>query len=87
MRTLEDAKRDLLIMLPHLRYAVETAALEGTVELGVLSTKPDGSGRLQCRFEAPGFVEDLALLLGAGPMTAEDRQEAAAQSIVDQFTK
>ena len=87
MRTLEDAKKDLMTLLPHLRYAVETAAKEGAVQLGILATKPDGSGRVVVQMEAPGFVEDLALILGAGPFTKEDRQEAAAQCIVDQFTK
>lgn len=87
MRTVEEAKKDLTSLLPFLRYAVEQAAKEGEVGLGILSTKPDGNGRITARLNAPGFVEDLALLLDAGPFTDEQRREAAAQDIVNIFTK
>ncbi len=83
--TLEEAKEKIKQVLPYLRVAVEDAAKKGRPQLGVLAVNDDGSGTVVCQLEAPEFFEDLALVIGVGPLTKEQRLEAGAQWIFDLF--
>lgn len=63
-----DAARErLLELMPHLRVALEMAAIEmpgGKVELGVIVSGEEGNGRITCRFSGADFLDDLAAALG-----------------------
>lgn len=85
----EELRKKMLLVLPHLRFAVEEAAAKaagsGTVEFGVLLRNADGSGRVLASFRGAEFIEDLATLLGAGPLTDEERQDAKAEKLLSEF--
>lgn len=83
--TQEEAKEKILLALPYMRHAVEKAAAEGSVEVGILATQPSGAGRIVARFQAAEFFEDLATALGVGELTEAERLDAKAQAIVDAF--
>lgn len=72
MRTADDAKHDLLLVIKHVRYAVEEAKTKGQAMLGVLSVQPNGGGKIECRFDS-AFLDDVALLIGAPELTDSDR--------------
>jgi hypothetical protein len=60
------AQASLAAFLPHLKIACEMAKIEVPgckVELGVIGTKPDGSGQIVARFELTEFIADLEKLL------------------------
>ena len=85
---IEEARQRVLQVIPHLRYAMKDAAKEagegGTVEIGILAVKHDGSGgRVVCRFNAGEFWEDLALVVNAPRQTEESEMDAKAQQLVD----
>lgn len=75
---IEALKEKMLAGLPYLRIAAMKAKVNGTVMLGILSVNPDGSGQITARFEAQEFFEDLAAILGAGPITEEQHFDANA---------
>jgi len=78
-KTRDDATRDLLSALPYFRKAVaDVRAKGGKVQLGVLSTNADGSGKIEMRFDADEFFDDLALILNAPPQTEKDDMAARA---------
>lgn len=77
MKTIDQAKADLLTVLRHLRFAVEEAQKNGAVKLGILSVRSDGGGKIECRFDSD-FLDDLALVIDAQPMTEQDRMDARA---------
>jgi hypothetical protein len=77
MRTVEEAKRDLLAIMPYLRFAIEEANKGGRARLGILREDVEGGGKIECRFSCE-FLEDVALLIEAPPMTEEDRLKAKA---------
>ena len=79
------ARERLLQALPYFRYAAESAAKEGRVELGILAVKEDGGGRVCCQFAAEDFFKDLALVLGAPDQTEEDTLEAKATELMDRL--
>lgn len=81
-KTIEQIKQDLLIALPHFRYAVDQAKKEGTVKLGILTNRPDGTGRVVTSFECDEFFDDIATLIGAPPQTAKDNLTASAHEFV-----
>lgn len=84
----DEIRNKMLQMLPHLRFAIEEAIEADAsvgIELGILAKKSDGSGRVVCSFRADEFVEDLAKLLGAGPMTEEERLDAKAVKLLMGF--
>ena len=67
MSDLDKAIDTLAEFLPHLRIAINAAKDSGcVVEIGILSTKPDGSGRIVARFN-PGFVDDLSTVIHSFP--------------------
>ena len=84
MRTIEEAKRDLLLVIQHLRFAVEEAQKIGTPRLGILSVKEDGSGRIECKLDC-AFIEDVALLIGAPELSEEDRTACRAKGLMDKL--
>ena len=85
----EELRQKMLLVLPHLRFAIEEAAKKagatGSVEIGILVKNADGSGRVVASFHAGEFIEDLATLLGAGPLTNEQRLEARAEKLIAEF--
>jgi hypothetical protein len=85
----EEIRKKMLMVLPYLRFAIEEAKTKagetGAVEIGILVKNADGSGKVLASFGAGEFVEDLATLLGAGPLTEEERQDARAESFISQF--
>ena len=59
------AKENLADFLPHLEVAIEVAKIDnpGTeIQLGVIASKPDGSGQVVARFGVE-FVKDLRTLV------------------------
>lgn len=80
-----EAKERLLEALPHLRFAASEAQLEGTVQLGILAVKEDGTGNIKARFDAAGFFEDLALVIDAPPQTEDDIIDAKAVKLLQQL--
>ena len=83
-RTLEDAKSDLLIIVNHLRYAVEEAGKNGTAQVAIISKHEDGSGKIECCFDC-ALIDDIALLLSAPAMTDEIRTKCAALKFLHNF--
>lgn len=85
----DELREKMLLVMPHLRFAVEEATKEaagaGTVEFGILVKNADGSGKVVASFRAIEFIEDLATLLGAGPLTDEERMDARALKLVTKF--
>jgi hypothetical protein len=85
----DELRKKLLLVLPHLRFAEEEAKAEagadGKALFGILVTKPDGTGKVVATFEAPEFVEDLAKLLDAPPLTEEDRADARAAKFLQRL--
>lgn len=84
--TKDELRKKVLLALPHLRFAAEEAKAEagtdGKVLFGVLVKKPDGTGRVLATFDAGEFVEDMAALIDAPPMTEEDRMSARAEQFL-----
>ena len=78
MKTIEEAKLQLTAALPLFRTAANKAKANGTAMLGILSVNPDGSGNVMARFECEEFFEDLALILGVGEITEEQKGEVEA---------
>ena len=74
----EEAKKRLLVALPHFRKSISDAAKEGSAQLGILATKADGSSRVLMRFDCEEFFKDIALICDAAPQTAEDDAKAEA---------
>ena len=84
----DEIRNKMLQVLPHLRFAIEEAVKadpSARIELGILAKKTDGSGRVVCSFRADEFVEDLAKLINAGPMTEEERMDAKAVKLLTGF--
>lgn len=84
-----ELRTKMLLVLPHLRFAIEEAAKKagatGSVEIGILVKNADGSGKVMASFRGVEFIEDLATLLGAGPLTEEERQDARAMKLLSEF--
>lgn len=73
----DDARKRLLDMVPHLLVATEMARLQvpdGKVGLAVIATSADGSGRVTARFEGE-FAKDLAIVLGFDPLADDNDNE------------
>lgn len=89
MKTVEEAKNNLMKALPILRVSMEEASKNGcTAGIGIISYIKNGGGNVIVRFEAPEFMEDLAIVLGVGPMTDDERKVALADKIlIDLFGK
>ena len=85
----EELKEKFKQVIPHLRFGIEEAKKEdkGTNEVlfGVLIVKPNQNGRIVFTFKADDFVEDLAELVGAPPMTDEARMDARAAAFLSRF--
>lgn len=75
-KTKEQAAEALRQMIPLFRKAVVEAKAQGIVQVGVMATNPDGSGRVVLRLDSEDFFEDLALVLDVGPPTEEDVKNA-----------
>jgi len=73
------------LAIGYMRHAAKDAAKDGAVEIGILSVKESGAGRVVARFEAPEFFEDLALIIGAPEQTKEDDLKAEAAQLLDGF--
>lgn len=64
--TPEEAKQELFDFLPHLEIALKMAEIQnptGTLQLGVISSNPDGTGRITARFDVD-FIKALKVLVG-----------------------
>lgn len=85
-RTKDDAKRDILTVLPYLRLAIEEALKRGKPELAVSARHDDGGGQVVCTF-TPEIIEDIALLIDAPPMSQEDRMRAQTKMVGDWLLK
>lgn len=84
----DEIRNKMLQALPHMRFAIEEAlkANNGaTIKIGILAVNPDGTGKVACSFAGTEFVEDLATLLGAGPLTDEERMDARAMKFLTEF--
>lgn len=81
-KTVDEAKADLLTVIPYIRHAIALANSKGTARLGILCQFPDGSGKIEARFDAY-FMENVALVIGAPDQTEEDTLNAEAQEIKD----
>lgn len=62
--------------LHFMRHAMNEAAKEGRAQVGILFVRPDGTGQLVARFDAPSFFEDIAEALELGPLTDEQLEDA-----------
>lgn len=64
MKTLEEARRDLLGVLPLIKLDIAEAEIAGgTVELGIIVKEPNGYGRVAATF-GKEFLADVAALIG-----------------------
>jgi hypothetical protein len=85
MKTKEEAIKDLLEVVKYLRYSVKKASADGELEIGILSVKPDGSGKVESRFRANEFIEDIATVIDAPAYTEEDELEAKALELLQKM--
>ena len=83
-KTVEQARDDLARALPYFRYAVDVASKNGAVKLGILRENPDGSGKVEMKFECGQFFQDLELVLGAPPQSERDTAKAKALEFLQQ---
>jgi hypothetical protein len=87
-RTAEEARQNLLEVVPYLRYAVKQAAAQGKPMFGIMAEfeREDGrgGGRIVSH-HAIDWLEDIALAIGAPDQTPEDDQKAAARYVQDMF--
>jgi len=74
----QEAMARLLAGMPYFRNAVDTASKNGTVKLAILSEMPDGSGKIECKFECADFFADIATIIDAPAQTKQDDMTAAA---------
>jgi len=81
----QEARARLLEVIKHLRYASKEASAEGKVQLGILSVKPEGGGRIVASMDAGSFIEDIALLIDAPEHTEDDHLEASAEAFLHRF--
>ena len=78
----EKATKDLRIIVDFLRYTIEQANIGGKAKLGIMQEFPDGDGgRIFASFD-PTFVEALAVLVDAEPLTDERRKQLAAKMLL-----
>lgn len=85
-KTIEEATEALKNALPYLRYAVEQAREDGGIaKLAVASENPDGSGKLIAKFECDEFFEDIATVIGLGPQTEEQTNDAKAVELLQRI--
>ena len=82
----DEAKANILTILPYIRYAVSEAKKNGTPKLGILCEFPDGRGKIEASFDVE-FLNDLAILVDAPAQTEEDNLTAAARQISDMINK
>lgn len=65
---MDDAKKRLINILPHLGIAFSMAKIQvppdGKVCIGIIAKEADGGGRVTATFEAEQFFEDLVQVLG-----------------------
>lgn len=83
----DELKEKFRKAIPHLRFGVEEAKKEtenGEALFGILVVN-DNKGRVVFTFKAEEFVEDLARLVDAPPMTDEDRQNAKVAQFLSRF--
>lgn len=83
MKTADEAKTDLLVVIKHIKYAAEEAKKTGVAKLGILSVGESGAGKVICSFSCDEFIDDLLLVLGDPPITPVDRLECAAKRFLD----
>ncbi len=84
----DEIRQKMLAVLPHLRFAIEEATnanSESAIHIGILTKNPDGSGKVLSSFRAQEFIEDLATLLDAGPLTDDQRMDARALKFLTEF--
>ena len=65
---MDEARKRLLNVLPHIWIAVEMAKAQhkgGSAALAVVSKKADGSGQITAQFGV-SFLQDVATVLGVG---------------------
>lgn len=84
----EEIKNKMLTVLPILRFAIEEAKStnpEAAIHIGILAKNTDGTGKVISSFRAEEFIEDLAKLLDAGPLTDDQRMDARALKFLTEF--
>lgn len=82
----DELRQKFVKVIPHLRFGIEEAKkeTEGEVLFGVLVVK-ENTGKVVFTFKAAEFVEDLAALVDAPPMTNEDRMNAKVAQFLSRF--
>lgn len=83
-KSIEEARDSLLVAIPYFRHAIEEAKKKGVVKMGILMENPDGSGKIEMKFECDEFFQDIAILIGAPPQTSQDTANAKALAFKQQ---
>jgi hypothetical protein len=85
-KTIDKAKADLSIVVPHLRAAAKDALRRAkpgaVVKLAIIAKNPDGSGQVGADFECEEFIADLEAVF---PPTEEARLDAEAACLVSKL--
>ena len=81
-KQIELAKERMRTAIPYFRGAIADAKKNGVVKLGILAENPDGSGKLEMKFECEDFFSDLALVAEAKPQTKEDDAAVSARKFL-----
>jgi hypothetical protein len=82
----ERARRDLGIVIKHIRYAAKLVDPGATAMLGVLCVGPtEHEGRVCATWDFATFIRDLELVLGAPPQMTADDEECEAIAFMQQF--
>lgn len=83
-KTYDEAKAKLLAALPYLRHGVAEANKEGAAQIGIISTHPNGAGRVILEFMVDEFISDLAVFLNAPEQTEEDTSRVKAVQFLNE---
>lgn len=83
-KTYDEAKAKLLAALPYLRHGIAEANKEGTAQIGIISTHPNGAGRVVLEFVVDEFISDLAVVLDAPEQTEKDTAQAKAVQFLNE---
>lgn len=85
MKSIKEARSDLLSVIPYIRYAINEAKENGKPILGIFCEFNYDAGKIVARFDTD-FIEDIALIISAPKQTDEDNIKAKARQFTDQFS-
>lgn len=80
-----EAKERIKSALIYLQYAVEEARKHGFAKLAIVAEMPDNTGKMLASFQCDDFMNDIALVVGAGPLNDKDRATARAAAFVQRL--